>query len=347
MPGRRRSGPTAATAIRAARSALRRMIRTFTARLAPSVAEWKWASRNGVTALPVTPVAVQQGQALGEGPVVQRRVELLVDRQRVGDDQRRRACTPCSSRAASTSATCSGESSRPVQVEAAVGEVEAGEPAGAVADHRDAEGLQPLQRRAHVEDRLDPGADHRDRGPGQRDQVGRLVEGVRRLPVHPAQAAGGEHADPGRRGHRAGRGDRGGAVRAGRPPPRPGRGRRAWPRRRRWPAGSAGRRRGRPPARRRSCRSWPAPPRRPGPSARSPAPPAGCPGGAGRARRSCSPGRRRAGRRGGPRRTSVAVADAKVSHTAARYGRRAAGVGLQVDPDRDRPAKLVRLEVQT
>ena len=89
---------------------------------------WKCASRNGVTALPVTPSRRQRGQAVGQRPVVQRRVELLVDAAagwprtsapRVHAVRRRRA--------ASTSATCSGESSDQSRSKPPSVRIEAGE----------------------------------------------------------------------------------------------------------------------------------------------------------------------------------------------------------------------------
>jgi hypothetical protein len=75
-------------------------------------------------------------------------------------------------------------------------EVEAREPVRAHAEHRDAERLEALQRGTDVEDRLHPGAHHRDAGPAKGHQVRRLVEGRRRAAVHTAQPARGEDADP-------------------------------------------------------------------------------------------------------------------------------------------------------
>ena len=85
---------------------------------------------------------------------------------------------------------------------AGVGEIEAGEPVGAVADQPDAVRLEPLQGRRHVEDRLHAGADDGRRDPGQRGQVGRLV--VRRARRRGARRRGRRwrrpRCRPGRRG---------------------------------------------------------------------------------------------------------------------------------------------------
>ena len=85
----------------------------------------------------------------------------------------------------------------PVERMAGVRPVEAGEPVGAVAQHAHVERLQPLERRAHVEDRLDARAHDEHRRPRQRGEVGRLVPRVARAAVHAAEAAGREDRDPG------------------------------------------------------------------------------------------------------------------------------------------------------
>ncbi len=80
-----------ATATRAARPALRRIIFSLTSRLAPPVSRTKRSSRNGVT----VPAAHATGPELFEGPaehpVVQLRVELLPWGQGVGDHDARAA----------------------------------------------------------------------------------------------------------------------------------------------------------------------------------------------------------------------------------------------------------------
>ena len=91
--------------------------------------------------------------------------------------------------------------------EAGVREVEAGEAVGAVAEHADVERLEPLERRADVEDRLHARADDRHAGPRERGQVGRLVPALARLAVDAAEPAGGEDADAGAGGEVGGRGD--------------------------------------------------------------------------------------------------------------------------------------------
>ena len=223
-----------AAAISAARAALRRMTSMLTSRLAPSVASWKWASRYGVTALPVIPSRARPA-----------RPSASTRSCRSGS-----SCSSTGSGLATTiapgaspsvpvravpSAISSADVQRPVQVEAAVGEVEAGEAAGAVTDHRHAQRLQPLQRGTDVQDGLHSGADHQDRGTAERGQVGRLVVAVGRSrwtppsppvakTVMPARAASGRRAR-----------HRGGAV--GRPSPRrpPGPVPTASQPRRRWP----------------------------------------------------------------------------------------------------------------
>ncbi len=209
--------------------------------------------------------------------------------------------TPCSSRACMAAATWAGEStlqsmSKPLSVMKKPGNRRV-----PVAGDGHAQRLQALQRRAHVEDRLDPGAHHGDRRTGERGQIGRLVERDIRLAVHAAEAAGGEHARcrraaatalvaatvvapsaPARGGHgQVAYRELGHLVRAGQMGD--------------LVVGEADHQR-----RRRSCRWWPARRRGRGRSVRSPGPRAGCPAGAGRARRWCSPAPPPAGRRGAP-----------------------------------------------
>ena len=74
----------AATAIRAARSALRRMMATLARRLSPPLSRWNHSSRNGVTALPRTPVVSGGGQPACEEVVVPGPVHLVGHRKRVG-----------------------------------------------------------------------------------------------------------------------------------------------------------------------------------------------------------------------------------------------------------------------
>ena len=76
-----------ATAMRAASSALRTMICSFTTRLAPCVARWKWSSRNGRDVLARDVAGGRHAQALLEDPVVEVGVELLGLGQRMRDDE--------------------------------------------------------------------------------------------------------------------------------------------------------------------------------------------------------------------------------------------------------------------
>ena len=126
----------AAAARRSARpsAALRRTSATFASSVAPPVSRWKRSSRNGVVAPPRTPCAAAAASALGEHAVVQLGVDLLVRRQRVGDDDRAPP-SPSPAWIRMTAATSSGRVDAPRDREAGVGEVEAREAVGAVAEH--------------------------------------------------------------------------------------------------------------------------------------------------------------------------------------------------------------------
>ena len=106
---------------------------------------------------------------------------------------------PSSALPSATSATSSG-SHPPRDREAGVGEEEARETVGAVAEQGDVERLHALERRLDVEDRLDPRAYDDDRRRAERGQVGGLVVALARLAMHAAEPARGEHANPGARG---------------------------------------------------------------------------------------------------------------------------------------------------
>src|SRR3954449_10738178 len=140
------------------------------------------------------PGRVGGGQSVGDHAVMQDRVELLLDRQRVGDDDGARRQL-----AAGGEDGCGllGVLHRPVHGRPGVGHVEAGEGRRPVPDGPDRQGLQALQGGRDVEDRLHARTDDGQRGARQRGEVGRLVERLRRLPVHAAEPAGGEHADAG------------------------------------------------------------------------------------------------------------------------------------------------------
>ena len=162
---RRRARAASAAAIRPASSALRRTSRTLTARSRRSLARWRWASRNGVTALPRTPASAAAASASARtrscsaGSSCSSGGSGLATTTAPGASSRR---------AAKTAAASAGSSTDQSSGRAGVGDVEAGEGRRPVADDGDRERLQPLQGRRHVEDRLHPGADHHDRGAGQR-----------------------------------------------------------------------------------------------------------------------------------------------------------------------------------
>ena len=102
----------------------------------------------------------------------------------------------------------------PVQRIAGVGQIEAGEGVGPVAEDPDIQRFEPFQGGRNVEDRLDAGAHHHDGRAGQRGQVRRLVPGIAGQPVHATQAAGREHPDAGPGGQMCGGGYGGRAVAA-------------------------------------------------------------------------------------------------------------------------------------
>ena len=136
--------PVKATATSAANRALDSTRATLAAIDAPCVSRWKKSSRNGVTSLPRTPGRFGGSQAGGKHPVVQRAVHLVGRRDGVGQHQP----VPVGAQPAS-GAQHVGDLCRrvhpPTHRVAGIGQVEAGEPVGAVADHPDVEGLQPLQ----------------------------------------------------------------------------------------------------------------------------------------------------------------------------------------------------------
>ena len=248
----------AARAICAASAALRRTSATLASSVAPPVLRWKRSSRNGVVALPRTPCGRRGGERLrrARGRAARDRPARSSGSGLAIDD--RAVAEPQPGLGAHHRRDLLGRVDPPRHREAGVGEVEAGEAVGAVAEHGHVERLEPLQRGLHVEDRLDAGAHHGDARGGERGQVGRLVPALARLAVHAAEA---------RRWRRRGcpRGRRGAtSTRPSSPPsrrrPSPARGRARRPSRsrRRAPAPPARRRRGRRGPRRRRPRSWPA-----------------------------------------------------------------------------------------
>lgn len=112
-----------------------------------------------------------------------------------------------------------GRGHRPVDRLARTAQVEPGERVRAVAEHPDAQRLQPLQRGRDVQDRLHTRAHHGDPRTRQQPQVRRLVLRLGPAPVHPAEPAGREDPQPGPGRQVGGRGH-------GRRPARPGRQRR-------------------------------------------------------------------------------------------------------------------------
>ena len=85
----------------------------------------------------------------------------------------------------------------PVDGASRVGEVEAREAIRAESHDGDVEGLESFERGGDIEDRLDPRADDRDRGCGERGEVCGLIPGLTCLAVDAAEATGGEDADAG------------------------------------------------------------------------------------------------------------------------------------------------------
>ena len=87
---------------------------------------------------------------------------------------------------------------RVVDSVAAVGQPERREAVGPEHEHGDAQRLQPLERGADVENRLDAGRDDRDPAAAEDPEVGGFVERGAGVAVHAADPARGEHADPAR-----------------------------------------------------------------------------------------------------------------------------------------------------
>ena len=128
--------PRARDAISAASRALRTTSRTFASRLAPPVSsrevvEQERASRPCRARRPPRPRSAPRQHA-----VVQRRVELLVGAAAGSPPRQRGRRCPSSSRARTTAATSAARVHPPRHGEAGVGEVEAREAVGAVAEHR-------------------------------------------------------------------------------------------------------------------------------------------------------------------------------------------------------------------
>src|SRR3954471_665303 len=95
------------------------------------------------------------------------------------------------------------------QCETAGAHVESGELVGAVADHRDPERLETLERQCEIEDELRSSADDADRMARDGLEVGGLVEGALRAAMHTADAAGRHDRDARAGGYLDGRGDGG------------------------------------------------------------------------------------------------------------------------------------------
>ena len=172
----------------------------------PAVPAWKRPSTNGVASLPATPCSSAAGERVDEHAVVQGRVHRLVRRERVGHHDR------LPEPQLATGALDGGDLGRVVHAPRhrvpRVGQVEAGHPVGPEAQDRHRQRLEPLQRGAHVQDRLHARAHHHHRGVGQGEQVGRLVERLRRAAVDAPEPAGGERGDARPGGDRGGAGDR-------------------------------------------------------------------------------------------------------------------------------------------
>lgn len=146
--------------------------------------------RDGLPHDAVLPACVQR---LGQHPVVQGGIQLILLRYGVGDDQRRGG--PAQGLPGPHHLhDLLGRTHRPVDGLARTAQIEAGEVLRAVAEHPDPEGLQALQRGRDVQDRLHAGAHHRDVGAGEQPEIRGLVLGRGPVPVHAAEAAGREDA---------------------------------------------------------------------------------------------------------------------------------------------------------
>ena len=194
--------------------ALLRTSAMLAVRLAPSVISTIRPRRYGVASLPWMPSGVHVGEGLVDDRADLVGGDLVLDRDRVGDDQRRRRGRGPTWRAI-TAATSAGASTRIGAREAAAARVERRELVGAVAEHRHPERLERLQGQADVEDALHPGADHGDVG-ASTSSVRSALTSKRLLgaAVHAAEPAGHEDPDPGQRREPHRGGDGGGAVAA-------------------------------------------------------------------------------------------------------------------------------------
>ena len=150
---------------------------------------------------------VRCAQPVAQQPGVQSRVDLLVRGERVGQDEAAVVGRQVLARGQHGGDLLGGVDA-PVDAVTGVAEVEAGEGIGAVADDRDAEGLEPFQGGRHVEDRLDAGAHDGDPGGREGLQVCGLVPRRTRVAVHAAETAGGEDVDAREGGQVRGGGDR-------------------------------------------------------------------------------------------------------------------------------------------
>ena len=172
------------------------------------------SSRNGVTALPLMCAASASASACARTRSCSSGVPGLIGRNGVRDHD----ALPVAERVLRPHdrGDLGGGIHRPVELNGTLAQPEAREDARAVPDDRDAQGLEPLERRGDVEHRLHPGAHHGDRRVREGRQVGRLVERVGRAAVHAAEPARGEHADAGERGEVRRRSHRGRGARAAR-----------------------------------------------------------------------------------------------------------------------------------
>ena len=96
-----------------------------------------------------------------------------------------------------------------MQGQAALRDVKGRELIGAIADDRNAESFEHLERAGEIENCLGAGADYGDGSPCEFREVGGNIEGGFRAAMYAANSAGGEDADSSAGGNQHGSGDGG------------------------------------------------------------------------------------------------------------------------------------------
>jgi len=133
------------------------------------------AEQEGRDGFAAQPLGRRLRQAVGEDAVVQRRIELLRDGKGVGDHQAAAGVVQ-GPVVAHRLRDLIGRIDLPIERKARVVEVEARELARAIAEHRHVQRLEPLERRADIQDRFAPRAHHGHGLAAERHKIGALIE---------------------------------------------------------------------------------------------------------------------------------------------------------------------------